>query len=141
MITKEITTFAGLPKGTHVIVIRNTNSHSYKIGKTYILKDSGNAVSMNDPFVNEFGNTIKATDCKVMIFATKDNLIEEKEYLTREYNNKIKLLDDQLQWMEKNSLEQVDQIEYVIDNLISTLNSKSSNAEKTQVIKSLIALQ
>lgn len=79
--------------GDLITPIRNSNSHSYSIGKKYrVIRISGNQFTAEDPETRWVGNSLLHTDCKAAT-TTKKDIKKSIKTLEDELNKFNKMLE------------------------------------------------
>ena len=130
----RLTSFSGLEIGSKIVIVANSNSHNYPMGKILTVRIPCSGVACTD-FVKEFqGNTLNAADCVKVEINDKEAFeaaISRLQHEISEYKNKLDFLNAM-------GTEKFDYKEYQIYGVLETIESKKSKTEKVKAIRKLI---
>lgn len=137
---KTITTFLNIKKGQKFKVVKNTSSHNYPLNVTLTFKQDmtnvGSATNIAEELI--YGNTIRATEIELITSQTLQELKDEKKTLTKEYNKRVKEIDEKVKICEDNDLEELDEDILKVYKVLKVVEEAGTRMEKAKVIADLI---
>lgn len=131
---KMLSTFKGLPIGTKIKVLYNTNSHNYPMGEVITLKKPGTAASMIDAAKEvSGGNTLNAKDCCLAAVT-----IPEMENQIAELQKELDSYKEKIVFCKENAMEEFDEEVFEIHNVLKIIEKPVTDLEKAKLIKKLL---
>ena len=134
----NLTSWKGLQKGTKFRVVRNSNGHSYPIGKVLTLSRDGEASSSMNSCAREVsGNNLTVTDIE-LIYMTIGDMKLERDYILNKQKDELKKLEHAIEFCEKHGIEQYED-RYVDSYQILKIAQDSSKTE-IEKVKSIVEI-